>query len=376
MNKKYKILYIVSTLKRSGPTNQLYGIISNLDRNKFEPYILTLSPEEHDTRIEEFTKLKLNIYSLNLSRIKMVFSGKKLLLEYVNEIRPDIIHTSGIRADFYVHKYLNEYLHCNTLHNYPYEDYIMTYGNIKGFIIATTHMKILREMKYPIACSKSITEKIFNNHGFKIEYVQNGVDEKQYRICTFTEKNVLRKKLNIDVHKIVIISSGNLSERKDPITLLRAFNQADLKSKAQLLVLGDGPLEKECKEFENNSIKLIGRVENVHEYLMASDIFVSASKAEGLPMAVLEAIASGLYVILSNIDSHIEVLEKDHNIGEIFKVEDVNQLTEILNNICNIDLKTKAMQIRNVFEKYFTAKIMSQSYQRIYERILLQSLKI
>lgn len=199
---------------------------------------------------------------------------------------------------------------------------------------------------------------------------------KQYRISTFTEKNVLRKKLNIDVHKIVIISSGNLSERKDPITLLRAFNQADLKSKAQLLVLGDGPLEKECKEFENNSIKLIGRVENVHEYLMASDIFVSASKAEGLPMAVLEAIASGLYVILSNIDSHIEVLEKDHNIGEIFKVEDVNQLTEILNNICNIDLKTKAMQIRNVFEKYFTAKIMSQSYQRIYERILLQSLKI
>lgn len=178
------------------------------------------------------------------------------------------------------------------------------------------------------------------------------------------------------MHKIVIISSGNLSERKDPITLLRAFNQADLKSKAQLLVLGDGPLEKECKEFENNSIKLIGRVENVHEYLMASDIFVSASKAEGLPMAVLEAIASGLYVILSNIDSHIEVLEKDHNIGEIFKVEDVNQLTEILNNICNIDLKTKAMQIRNVFEKYFTAKIMSQSYQRIYERILLQSLKI
>ena len=53
---KIKILYVVSTLRQSGPTNQLKGIISNLDKRKYEALVLTLSPEPKKTLVDNFTQ--------------------------------------------------------------------------------------------------------------------------------------------------------------------------------------------------------------------------------------------------------------------------------------------------------------------------------
>ena len=95
-----RILFLVSTLKRSGPINVLIGIIKHLDRNKFIPIVLTLSPESHDSLWDYFKDdLKVEVSSLNLSRLQGLFKSKKLLKRFLDNNSIDLIHSHGIRAD-------------------------------------------------------------------------------------------------------------------------------------------------------------------------------------------------------------------------------------------------------------------------------------
>lgn len=176
-----KILYIVSTLGNTGPTNQLYGLIKNLNKEKFSINILTLSSEPQDTRICDFKKLNITINSLNLSRMQMLIYGKNKLIKKVIKINPDIIHTSGIRADININKYLSEYNHCCTIHNYAYDDYTDKFGQILGNIMAYKHVKTYKDIDYPISCSYAIKNKYKQKHDINTFVVQNGIDSTKYK---------------------------------------------------------------------------------------------------------------------------------------------------------------------------------------------------
>src|SRR5690625_7843892 len=89
-------------------------------------------------------------------------------------------------------------------------------------------------------------------------------------------------------------------------------------------MLGGGELQSACKALagQTNNILIKGAVANVAEYLQASDYFVSCSKAEGLPMAVIEALAWGLPCVLSDIPPHYEIFEACPSIGTLYKLVD------------------------------------------------------
>ncbi len=95
----YKILYVVSTLKRSGPTNQLYNIVNNLDLKLFSYLIVTLSSEPKDSMKSAFLNVNSEIYSLNFSRLGGLLRASLNLKNIIAEYNPDIIHSQGIRSD-------------------------------------------------------------------------------------------------------------------------------------------------------------------------------------------------------------------------------------------------------------------------------------
>lgn len=74
---KYKILYVVSTLRRGGPTNQLFGLLKNLDRSIFYPIILTLSRVEDLEIKDKFINIGIEIESLGFSKLESMFKVKK-----------------------------------------------------------------------------------------------------------------------------------------------------------------------------------------------------------------------------------------------------------------------------------------------------------
>lgn len=72
-----KILFLASSLKRSGPTKQLLYLISGLDRRQFEPAVLTMSSESARSMKQDFEMARIPCDSLNLTRLKgLVCNGR------------------------------------------------------------------------------------------------------------------------------------------------------------------------------------------------------------------------------------------------------------------------------------------------------------
>lgn len=367
---KVKIAYIVSTLRQAGPTNQLYGILKYLDLNKFDPVIISLSPEPDNSMIDKFRKLQIPIISLNLSRIKGFIIGLSLLKKRLSEINPDIIHSQGIRPNMMSRKLKGKYPHVLSLRNYPFEDYPGKLGKVMGTFIAKTHYKIIKQEKYSIVCSRSLSEIYLVNHQLNLAYIQNGVNTENFYPLSEEDKKLLRQKLGIPTDKKVFISVGSLVPLKYTDLTIKAFlNSANVKN-SLLIVVGDGVEKQKLETLANNSssIRFLGNIQNVKKYLQTSDVYISASSSEGLPNTVLEAMACKLPVVLTNILPHIELV--GHEYPYLSNVNDVEQLTKNMESIIDADLDKIGTEMLQRVKSNFTAEIMSEKYQELYLKIV------
>ncbi|WP_307324865.1 glycosyltransferase [Evansella vedderi] len=361
----------MSTLERSGPINILYNTIKYIDRTMFNVKILTLSPEKSNSAIGDFSSLGIEVVSLNMSRIKGAILGSKHLVEYVKKYKPDIIHTHGYRADILSSKYLKKFNRCTTMHNYPFYDFVMTYGKYMGNLMARKQVRALKKIDRAIACSQTIKDEMVK-HGLNTLVVQNGVDKELFKVVKNDDKNLIKKKLKLPLDKKIFISVGHLNMRKDPKTLIKGYLKSKAKDDGILLMLGSGPLIEECKEIAiaNSEVLFLGHVNNVKEYLNGADYFISSSLAEGLPNSVLEALASSLPVCLSDIPSHNEILNINNNAGYCFKTEDIDDLTKKLNLLIEQDSEFLSAQAVSIIDNKLNAENMSKSYQSIYLDII------
>lgn len=366
-----RVLYIVSSLRSCGPINQLYGLIKNLDKEIFKVKIVTLSKEKDDSMLNAFLTMGVEVVAAEASKITMHFFGNRLIRKIARDFCPHIIHTSGIRPDYYAEKWLGKYLHCATIREYAYDDYPVEYGKLKGNIMAALHLKVLSRIRYPVCCSFAIAQRLKASHGLRCSVIQNGVDDGRYYSNLIPEEKIeLKKKLDLPMDKKIYISSGLLIERKNPVALIKAFNGSNISDVACLVILGNGPLYEMCNRIKNDSVLLRGHVANVLDYLHASDIFVSASNSEGLPNSVLEAMSASLPVILSDIEPHKEILKNDNEAGETFSTGDTAGLMDKFRQSLSWASNARGQAACNIVKDYFSARIMSRHYQQMYLRML------
>lgn len=367
---KIKVLYLVSTLKRCGPTNQLLNIISGLDSNLFDCMVLTLSSEPRDSLKPKFLNAGINVDSLNLSRFAGLIVGRRQVIAKIKKFAPAVVHSQGIRSDRYVTQ-LKKYniRTISTIRCIPGEYYVMQYGKMLGNVMARNHIKSLKSIDQVIAVSNSIS-RVLQKIGLNSDVIQNGCDTIKFSPVSATQKLELRKKLGLSLESILLISVGHLSKLKDPITIIRAFKSCIRKDKFQLLFIGDGEIRTPCEAeamLEEERIRFIGRVSNVDEYLKASDVFLSASLSEGLPNTVLESLSCGIPTILSRIPQHQELFGNNFAQYSFFDIGNVKELADILNTFSLSSLNS--MPLRQLIEENFDSKDMSRKYQQLYKRL-------
>jgi len=365
-----KILYIVSALRRCGPTNQLYNIIKYLDRNEFDPYLITLSPEPKDSRWEDYKTLGVRLYSLGLSRLQGFIYAAKKIQSMLPEIRPDIIHTQDFRGDSISSNLRTNIPKLATVRNVPQFDYFMAYGHITGRLMCIRHINALRKITLCVGVSEAVTNNLKNKYEIRdVLTIQNGVDTDVYFPANNDEKKLLLQRLNLPLTGSIFISSGHLSERKDPLFLIEMWNKRfGIQSNNYLVFIGSGNLQEKCmhKSVNNKNIRVVGRVNNVPDYLRCGDYFVSASHTEGLPNAVLEAMACGLPVLLSDIDPHKEIIAHAPDTGFCYKLGNEADFLSMLDKITAIDKDVISRASLKAVNNFFSAKRMSEEYQRKY----------
>lgn len=117
----------------------------------------------------------------------------------------------------------------------------------------------------------------------------------------------VRKSFEIDDGAPVIIATGRLSPQKDHINLLAAFAQVREKiPDAMLLIAGEGDLHDRLRDAAvslgvESHVKLLGRRDDVGDLLAASDVYALSSAWEGLPLALVEAMAAGLPPVATRV---------------------------------------------------------------------------
>lgn len=370
-----QILYIVSTLRDSGPTNQLYYLIDNLD-DEFDATILTLSPEPEDSELPRFQELDVEYTTLGLSRLKGTIHGPSKLRSAVNQHDPDVIHTQGIRADTLSALFLSNYSRVTTIRNYAYDDYPAKYGRIQGKAMGWTHLRALQRLDYPVACSETISGLVAD-HGINAKPIQNGVDTKTFTPADEETQRQKRDELGLPQSKQIIVSVGSLIPRKEPETAIRGFLSSEIVNESLLVFLGDGFRREACETLVSGSdpIQFEGWVDNVVDYLHAADYFVSASNSEGLPNSVMEALAVGLPVCLSDIEPHQEILRLNEQIGTQFTCGSSNDLASSLEELVSKGYRFQSEQAVSTANKKLSATRMAADYQQFYTGILSGDLR-
>lgn len=365
----HKILYIISTLKKTGPVNVLYNIVKNLDRTKYEPVILTLSQEPEGSIKQDFQALNIKCQCLNLKGFRGYFEARKIK-NAVEKIAPDIIHAHCFRSTLFTALYLKKYKTMATVHC-DYDTYFPAfYGKFIGTLMAILMDFSLSQIKNRICVSGLLSDILNNKKYFKFNYINNGIDTERFR--PVENKLELRKKLNLPIDKKIFIWVGNIIEGKNPILLIRAIKQQNYDN--IFVFCGDGNLYSNIKEQTTNlnNVILTGNVNNIEEYLQASDYFISTSLSEGLPMSVIEAMSCGLPVILSDIEQHKYLFK--NNIGLTFKVNSRDDLIMKIEQILNQNYNELSQNAIKTVDENFSSQIMSKSYQQQYLFILKEVL--
>lgn len=369
MSYKINLVYVVSTLKKCGPTNQLYGIIKYLDKDRFNITVLTIFNEGTDSDINKFISSGINIESLRLkNKVNYLKIINKLKAYFTNK-KTDVVHSTGLAADFCC-CFIPNIIHISTIRNYAYYDYISAFGKYIGKVMIQLNKWAIEHTDYPICCSKSIMLMYKNKIKNKMYYIKNGVDIEKYKSTTNNNKYYQREKLDLPKDKVIFIVSGSLTERKDPLFIIESFKSMNIADKACLLLIGDGDLYDKCKKHETESIIVRGSVSNVQSYLNAADIYISASKSEGLPNSVLEAAACGLEIVLSEIPQHKEIFEERMELAQFFELNDRTRFEAIINSIINRQ-EDGIINPSEFIIKNYSAEINSNKYSQFYETVIL-----
>lgn len=365
MTRSIEVLYVVSTLKATGPINLLFDIVKNLDKSRFHVSVLTLSPESSPSRQHDFADIGITIHQMGLSRFAMALLGSRKFKKVVKAINPDIIHGHGLRPDFYISQ-LSGVKTFSTVHNFPHLDYPFSHGKFLGGLMSWVELESLRRMTSPIACSNAISDELNRRFGIHTSFIRNGVDTDAYDIADADQKSRLREKYGIPNEARVFISVGWLTDRKNPLATIRMFREAQLGDSFRLIIIGKGKLSKECSSLANNNVRVLDYVEDLDEYMKLADYYVSASKAEGMPRTVLQAMACGLPVVLSDIPPHREIFDLNASIGFLFDSENAQDLLRVYREIESLNQVSAGKEARITIDSHFSNERMARHYEDSY----------
>jgi teichuronic acid biosynthesis glycosyltransferase TuaC len=316
-----------------------------------------------------------------LSGYSIYESIKRKVYAIYKEFTPHIIHTHTATPDGFVglllKKTYNIPLVCSIrgsdINVYPHYDKLTMCSTEK--VISNTDQLVSVSSALKDAVEKIAVPKK------TVKVVYNGCDLEDF---TFSSQNRqrYRHKMNISEDEKVIIFVGELKKSKGIIELITAFNKLMPKyPKLHSFIVGNGPEYSNVKtEISANKldkkVHLLGNQEHneVSKWLSAADIFILPTHYEGLPNAVLEAMACGLPVIATNVGGIPEVVINGTT-GILIDVNDVSSIIESVD--CLIMNKELAKKIgahgREVIKNKFSWERNAHEMINVYKETMLMT---
>jgi glycosyltransferase involved in cell wall biosynthesis len=213
--------------------------------------------------------------------------------------------------------------------------------------------------------------------GNKLRVIPNGIDVTRFGTDD-AARSAVRREFGIGDDAWVIGTVGRLASEKNQVLLVKALAGL-LGERARLVIVGDGPeagaIASAIAEAGSKPwVHLAGARADVPRFLAAFDVFALPSLSEGLPLVVLEAMASGLPVVASAVGGIPDVVEEGAT-GTLVPPADVDALRAGLVELASDRAlaATLGARAREVARARYSLDTMARSYMDLYRHVLAAS---
>lgn len=374
------IAHIIHRLNVGGLENGLVNLINHLPDEKYRHAIICLT--ESSGFAERIRREDVEIYELHKCEGKD--PGLYLYMwKLLRKIKPAIVHTRNLSA--------LEGSVIATLAGVP----VRIHGE-HGRDIYDLHGKHKRYQQLRRCCAPFIHRFIALSRDLegwladevrinpkKIIQLYNGVETEYFHSAGVEKRQRYSMPAGFaDSSCMVIGTVGRLEPVKDQLTLARAFIELWQKESAwqdrlRLVLLGDGSLRPRIETLLNEAglrqqVWLAGRRDDVAEILRELDIFVLPSLGEGISNTILEAMASGLPVVATNVGGNPELVEEGVT-GRLVPLNEPVAMADALRAyLKNPEMgQCHGQAGRQRVDEFFSLTTMMKRYQAVYDALLM-----
>jgi glycosyltransferase involved in cell wall biosynthesis len=311
VKQRMNVLHVISALPVGGVENQLCLVLKRYDMARVFPCVCSLSDKGEVGR--EIEASGIEVVSLDKLRHGFDWSIVKDLMRVIRQRDIQVVRTHQYHANLYgrlaawlcrvpciVPSIHNVYTRDRKIHRRVLNNLL---GRVSDRVIAVSEA-----VKDDIVAYDRLSAD-------KITVLYNGVEENRFAGVDATEA---RSAFRIPADAIVVGTVGRLMHQKGQKYLVESMSVV-LKEfpLTVLLIVGDGPAGNELRELAKqrgieNRVIFTGSRKDVPAMLAAMDIFVFPSLWEGLPNALIEAMAAGKTIIATDIKPNREVMGPEH----------------------------------------------------------------
>lgn len=303
---KIKILMMVGNTRMGGAQAFILNVLRNIDREKFQIDLAINFYAERDGIEDECRALGCDIHIIPYFKVYNYFSYCKAWRKLFDNHKYDIIYAHSTNSASVFLKIAKEY-GCKTIahsHSAGYRGNMVEQYAKKFFAGGVNKVA-----DYWFACSDKAAERLYGSDYSSYKYyynIPNAIDSEKYLFDEEIRKRI-REQIGVKEDEFLCGHIGTFSAPKNHKFLVEIFAEVvKLCPKSKFVCCGAGALMLEVKEQARelgvlDKMIFPGVVSNANEYLMAMDCFVFPSIFEGFPISILEAEASGMPIIMSDV---------------------------------------------------------------------------
>lgn len=354
------VILDVSRTLNKGPHCSMLGVFSNSSNPNLELH-------------EKATKEGIESYLIPCSG-QLDRKAITRIRELAQQTGADVVHSHGYKTDIYAFLALRAsgvslVSTCHTWYD----------NNRKVFLYGVLDRLILRGYARVVAVSEEVRQRLLNSgvKADKVSLINNGIDLRPFDHASAAVKDAL----GWSSFPLVGLVGRLAVEKGVDIFLDTAARVLVRCPDTKFVVAGDGPdraaLEKQIDKLGiRDHVRLLGRCDDMPALYASLDIMVSASRQEGLPIAILEGMASRRPLVATAV-GEVPTVIRDDRTGVLVPTPDPELLSAAIIELLGDPAKCKRLgsAARQLVEDEFSAERMTADYLRVYEDAIAATAK-
>lgn len=349
---------VVLTLLEELRDSPFPGILGCICENDAEPPLIAKKAEAAGIPVKYF-----------IMKRGLDFSGVRDVLNFIQNHGIRLVHSHGYKPNILLGVIPGKkFKVISTVHGWAKQT-----AGMKGRLYEFLDAIALKRMDRVIAVSRAVQGDLIG-HGLKarkISLVYNGI--KIGIPKSSWDAASTRLKFGLPTDAFIIGAVGRLATVKGHSYLIEAMPSIlnEIKT-CRLIIAGDGPLRGELETLISKlglseTVKLVGHVDDINGFMAAIDLFVLPSLSEGLPIALLEAMASEKPVLASSVGGISEVIT-DSSEGILISPCDPKAISNAVRRLFQDgnQRKTLGHNSKKIVEEKFSSPNMAGQYAAIY----------